>query len=527
MKRILFVLLAAAATAQADIIANWRFDDGTPPAEAAALVTQTNAPTLNGTATQNESGPKPTFSADRPGDRVWSSFSGPLLNSANTASLRFVNAGLPGNTNSNSGGAVTVPDNDPLLRPANLTVEAFIKVDRRVNFPLIVGKVRSGGTSWNFDFNNAGQPRVRIDSQPVGEPATTGTPGFNQSWTATQNIEDGQWHHVAFTYTHATRMVDLFVDYVRRGGGQSAYTLVYDTGQLRIGQGAGGRAFDGWIDEIRISDTVLHPSRFMTVTEPASTRVYLPFEDGPADTLATVVTNTFYAPLLHGTAGTIATGPGTPSRPAFSTARPPATTARIADGVAGPVVNLNAGSLRFVNAGLPGVTNSASGGVITLPGASVPAQTTNFTAEAFIRVDRHVDFGQIFGKVRAGGLSWSLAVAQTGYLRARFDSQIPPADTGFNQAFNTTGFVEDGRWHHVALTYDYPTRTVRIYQNYEQVGQGVTVNPLWLDSGDIQLGAGDRAFDGWIDEFRLTDRVLQPDAFLRVVQREGTAILVL
>ena len=93
-----------------------------------------NAPTLNGTATQSGTGSKPTFSDDRPGDRIWASFTGPLLNSANTTSLRVVNASLPSNPDTGNGGVVTVPD-DTLLRVSNLTVEVFLKVDRRVNFP--------------------------------------------------------------------------------------------------------------------------------------------------------------------------------------------------------------------------------------------------------------------------------------------------------------------------------------------------------------------------------------------------------
>lgn len=515
--------LFGAAALHAETVANWHFDDGTPPAAAGTLATETNAPTLNGTATQNGTGAKPTFSDDRPGDRIWASFTGPLLNSANSSSLRFVNTGLPGDTNSNNGSAVAVPD-DSLLRVSNLTVEVFLKVDRRVNFPLVVGKVRGGGnTSWNLDFDNAGRPRVRIDS---GTNFNSSTPGWNQSFSASQNVEDGQWHHVAFTYTHATKAVDIYIDYVRRGGGNTYSNLLYDTGQLRVGQGAGGRAFDGWIDEIRISDEVLLPHQFMTVFEPSSTRVYLPFEDGPASAAANVLTNTFYAPLLHGTAGTSG-GVGTPVRPVFSAEHPPASTPRISDGLDGPIINWNEGSLFFVNAGLPAVTNSKAGGVVTIPATTLPALVTNFTAEGFIKVNRHVDFAQIFGKLRAdtGGLAWSLAIAPSGHLRTRFDSQIPPGTEGNNQNVSTTAFVEDGQWHHVALSYDHPTKTYRIYKDYVLAAQGTTPNPLWVDGGSFQIGAGDNAFDGWIDEVRITDRVLEPAEFLYTVPKEGTVIL--
>ena len=503
----------------ADTIANWQFDDGVPTNNASALVTETNAPTLNATAGRYSSGARyPMFDADRPGARIWANFAGPLLNSTNAASLRFINADLPGNTNSYNGGLATVADS-PLLRVTNLTVEVFLKVDRRMNFPLVIGKARSGGTSWNLDFDNTGKPRVRIDS---GVAFTNGTPGFNESVTAAVSVEDGQWHHVAFTYTHTNKTARLYIDYVLSASRTTYSNLVYDSSALYIASGAGGRGFDGWIDEIRLTDSVLTPEQFMTVTEPTSTRGYWMFEDGAIGAAANVLTNTFYAPLMNGTAAAIGG-----AKPTFSAERPPASTARISDGIKGPVVNMNAGSLFFVNAGLPANTNSASGGQVTVNGSTVPAQMTNFTAEAFVKVNRHVNYPQIIGKTRAltGGYSWSLGLNSFGNLRWRIDSQIPPGTSGFNQTLESPAFMEDGKWHHVALTYDYSTRTARLYKDYVKVYNDVaTINPLVTDSGDIRIGNGDQAFDGWIDEVRLTDRVLAPSEFLYTVPLAGTVI---
>jgi hypothetical protein len=512
-------LFSVAGVALGDTLANWQFDDGAPSSTATALVTEVNAPALNGTTNRySASAQVPVFSSDRPGTRLWSSFTGSPINTTNTASLLFVNADLPGNTNSGNGGFVLVPDN-ALLHPSNITVEAFIKVNRRVNYPLVIGKERgSGNTSWNIDFDNAGHPRVRIDS---GVAFTNGAPGWNQSWTATVNVEDGQWHHVAFTYTYTNRLVRLYIDYALNTSGNSFSNLVYDTGSLRIGQGAGGRAFDGWIDEIRISDNVLTPEQFMTVSAPTSTRGYWTFEDGTPGSSAGTLTNLYFAPFLYGTASTINGGT---VKPAFSSDRPPATTDRISDGKNGATLNHNAGSLFFVNAGLPSNASSQSGGVVTVSGSVLPAAMTNFTAETFVKVNRHVGFPQIIGKTRSAGLSWSLALNSSGNLRARFDTHTLPDTTGNNQTFESSALIEDGKWHHVALTYDYPTKTVRLYRDYTKVLEGTTVNPMITDSGNFQIGAGDMAFDGWIDEVRLTDRVLAPTEFLYTVPLPGTII---
>ena len=139
---------------------------------------------------------------------------------------------------------------------------------------------------------------------------------------------------------------------------------------------------------------------------------------------------------------------------------------------------------------------------------------TRLNAHLLRTIFRDFAFPQIIRKTRSGGLAWSLALNSSGNLRARFDTQIQPGTDGNNQSFETSAKIEDGAWHHVALTYDYPTRTVRIYKDYVKVLESVTANPLWVDAGNSQIGAGDMAFDGWIDEVRLTDRVLEPTAFL-------------
>ena len=515
------LVFVMAETRAAETLGLWQFDDGAAPNTADTLVSEVNAPAFNGVAKSNDSGPKPVFSDDRPGDQIWAYFSGPILNSSNAGSLRFTNAGLPGAPASHSGGVVEISGNDPALFASNLTVEAFVKVDRVAAFPLVIGKVRNGGTSWNLDFDDNGRPRVRVDSNPTNTPGAG--LGWNESTTSPYAITNGQWHHLAFSFTHATRVIRLYVDYAEVASRTAASNLVYDTGVIRIGQGAGGRAFDGWIDEVRITDDVLKPTQFMTVYPPSSTLFYLPFQDGAVGTAANQVTNMEHKLFMNGTAGAINGGT---TRPVFSAERPRAETLRVTDGLNGPVVNRNSGSLYFVNIGLPDNANSNSGGVVTVSGSMAPVPVTNFTAEAFVRVDRHIGFPQIIGKRRAstGGLAWSLAYNSSGNLRARFDSQIPPDTAGINQTFESPAQINDGLWHHVALTYDYTTRKAILYKDYVNVYENTTTNPLWLDNGDYQIGAGDKAFDGWIDEVRVSTRVLAPEEFLHIIPIEGTLL---
>jgi hypothetical protein len=265
-------VVGVSPVASATVLGYWEYDDAASGTIATTLVTEANAPTLNGTAVANGTGSRPTHDSDTPGEVITAGLGGPVVNAANDTSLLFVNASIPGNLNSHDGGRVDVADNNPLTRPINLTVEAFIRIDERVNFPTIVGKSRadSGGTSWTLDLNNNGTLRARVDSQALGT-GGTGVPGFNQGFSTTLNLEDGLWHHVAMTYDDTTRALRLFVDYNDIGGGFTTFNLVYDSQPLRVGQGAGGRAFDGNIDEVRISDTVLTTSEFLrAIPEPSA-----------------------------------------------------------------------------------------------------------------------------------------------------------------------------------------------------------------------------------------------------------------
>ncbi len=261
------------SVARAETIAYWQFDDGTPSATATTLVSQANSPTLDGTGTKYGSGSNPTFNADRPGAMIADGVGGPILNASNATSLEFANAFTPDETNSQDGSAVVVADPggaDSLLKPASFTAEAFVKFDDLVEYCAIVSKSRAdgGGSSWMIDTTSTGKIRARFDTQPIG--ASSGS-GFNQSFSTTADMFDDQWHHVALTYDGTTRAAKLYVDYALEGSATVTFDLVYDDSMLRIGQGGGGRAFDGWIDEVRLSDTVLTSDQFLAVVpEPAS-----------------------------------------------------------------------------------------------------------------------------------------------------------------------------------------------------------------------------------------------------------------
>lgn len=252
----------------------------------AAAVADSGANGLTGTAGNYGGGgaATPTYSGVTVGPIITAGIGGAVVNANNTTSLKFENPGVAGgNFQTNAGGRVTLASS-ALLEPANFTIEAFVRVESQIQFASIVGKERNSGSTWLMDSNPSGHSgvteptnmtlRARIDHQVLESSGGMGS-GQNQSFgssgsisSAATGLGDG-WHHVAMTYDDSENRVRLFVDYVQVGTGvlsaDGVQDLVYNGGLFFIGGGGGGRGFDGWIDEVRFSDSLLVTNDFLRV----------------------------------------------------------------------------------------------------------------------------------------------------------------------------------------------------------------------------------------------------------------------
>ncbi|MDD2598795.1 MAG: LamG domain-containing protein [Kiritimatiellae bacterium] len=268
------------------------------------------------------------------------------------------------------------------------------------------------------------------------------------------------------------------------------------------------------------------------------TYCYWNFDDGAAGTEANILTNSVYTnpyvDILHGVAGTTSgSGPGG-VKPQFTNYLPSSTEMLVRDGVTGAIVNSNSTSLYFRNAGTGATPNFQTGSIVTAADPNIPEFfPTNFTVEAFVKADRAAQWALIIGKRRSNGgdYSWSIGVESDGDFRCRFDTTDPVTTTNHNpnQVFRSYQPIYDGSWHHVAMSYHYPTKTCKLYIDYELKRTATTTYPMYIDTGVIQIGGGDRNFDGWIDEMRITKRVLAPTEFLYLERPPaplGTVILI-
>ena len=248
----------ATSPARADTLGYWKCDDGQTAEHAVSLVSVCHSPDVDGRAEVHQKGTTPVFDADVLASTVWDGATCSLANRDNRAALRFTPGDVSG-AGSPVGGQVAVSGASPILRPASFTIELFVKQQPQMPRHAILASKRRrdrDGASWSLSIDPQGSLRSRFDTQSPGGTSTEGA--FNQTFGSTGNLADGQWHHVALTFDHATLKAELFVDHLRRGGGVVTAALVYDDGDLIFGRG-----LCGWIDEVRLSDEVLHPEQFL------------------------------------------------------------------------------------------------------------------------------------------------------------------------------------------------------------------------------------------------------------------------
>lgn len=145
-----------------------------------------------------------------------------------------------------------------------------------------------------------------------------------------------------------------------------------------------------------------------------------------------------------------------------------------------------------------------------------------FTIEAFIKADKLAKWGGIMAKLRAkGNYTWQLQnLDDSGKIRARVDSNPLDAKSksGFNQGFNTSMVVADGKWHHIAITYDALTQMFSIYGDYKLLVSRKTSLPVIYDNNPLTMlgGAGSGPAELAMDEVRISDKVLPVEDFLKV-----------
>ena len=406
------------------------------------------------------------------------------------------------------GGCVQVQSSSALSL-ADVTVEFFVMPMRLTgstgNTWILVAKQSSAVNKFTYSIciNSSGKPYVNCYNSSGTIMDTTGSGKF----AGASSILDGRWHHIAFTVNGTD--AKLYIDYTLAASTNLTESLAYnDTAPLYIGgsRNDSGKS-GGIIDEVRISDLALEPNSFLRYVHPGQTQFYVDF-DGSANSESSYGTVT----------GTLGKYPSTGSTPTYSASEVP--NERIVDGLGTLLRKDNASSLRF------------SKSSATYP-HNPDLEMTEMTVEFFLKHESADGYAGLlrFNKSNTNwGTTpiWNIGYDSTGgQLNMRVDTT---AASNQGRAFGNT-FL-DGQWHHVAVTFQQGETelTVRVYDNYKQVGEDWTIDGMLDYSKGSCLGIGyssaSAGFTGWLDEVRISRGILPVEAFMRAVHKPGMIIAV-
>lgn len=513
MKRIFIAIpLLAGLVAQAKTVAWWRMEGKTGDS-AATVVNKVDPGTLNG---------------------IWSASGAPACYDetfvmrtkgvdANISSVRLGD----GNDNMHTR-HYAVTDNGT-LRPDSLTAEAFVKwnAERALGISAsagILGYVRDNIVSCAYGFGFYGDSIVARFND--GAEKTIEMPAKPATQTGSR-VLDGLWHHVAITFDGVTKKAALWVDYEKCGELVLDGPLNYVEGKtFNIGN-YGGRGMLGWVDEVRISDSVLDVGEFLDARlpdgffldehEPVETlyryrmgdAVVLPPEWAGAGRCGwcKIPDDRSRLNCANWRMGMLAGYASEPGIPSFVD-KTPAERLRFAAGKTNDFVDAKSASF------------TASGPfAVELPSADAICGG-DFTAEFFACAEQGQGNCGLIRQLRAGSTAvlWQIGLdANARIVFSSWDGQGSSPETTHNVHYGAA--LEADRWHHVAVTYRAESRYVELFYDGERVNSshlGYSLKDVATNVNvrTLLLGRRQNGFDGEIDEVRVTGRVLDPAEFL-------------
>ena len=164
---------------------------------------------------------------------------------------------------------------------------------------------------------------------------------------------------------------------------------------------------------------------------------------------------------------------------------------------------------------------TVEGGAVCIPD-SENLRPANFTIECFVCTTQKVLYTMvpIVGRPCSSFTdeTFGLCMLNNGCLFARMRSN------GSSHLSDLSGEgkkqkINDGRWHHVAMTYDATAGRMTVYVDYVEDFHRDWSGPLeYRDDKSIYIGGYQvqgRKLDGRIDEVRFSDTALEPKDFLR------------
>ena len=530
-------------------------------ADPGSLMGKAYAINANSMATNTNAGYRPAYTNDTPDCETWRWHDPATGTRGEDPRCLYVKT-----SDSNGAGqaGVVFVDDDVKLHCQQLTAEFMVKSQPGVTLKnwahvLVMRNASSANVkAWGLMINPNGQVSVQIETRNEAGSGVDTTKsissGFASQLASSPSVTDGRWHHIALTYDGST--AKLYIDYVQRASKSWTNPIDYNEnceGRLCIcglDVATYGR-WQGFIDEVRISDEALSPSKFIhpgALPEKGSkvtdqdTIIYLPLDS------AVICDNPFFgtvgAPLVFNetvASNTLPIGISLSTDGILPTTETSGiATNTIHSGIFATNSAVNGGCWKF------GENTTAAGKSVhlTLDDYSMNNNTHlissgSFTIEFWLnalssRVGKSCYLVAEMSKSAASnpkGQPGTLLIYLTadGALKCRLvsDSALADYQDGADLEYNdaTVTGICDGQWHHVALSVDRTRQTAAFYVDHRlvtlhedfvlasMVANTATYKPLEI-SGGWGPDRGDEFHNLSIDELRITRRALAPQEFL-------------
>ena len=540
------LVVAAALSAQADTVAWWHFDECDPGTTAPAnTVASDQAPTTyahvytvgdsSSMATLVENGGDylPTYTKPFRGLAVYDPVSDTTR--TNRAAMKFrVDSGGSTSVRAYYGGALKFEGGYDLYQSlygtSALTVEAFVCTTGGTYnlFAPIVGSV-GGMNSWTSErfalyMQDDGTIAVRLTTSEGS------TLWYDSGDRGNIKINDGAWHHVAFTYDGA--YMRIYVDYSLDKKATDGSDRVYvKTGTIPtyskdnatwIGgyareDGSGGRKFPGVIDEVRVSSAALTPDQFLRMQ---------PIDMDPDEIVRVSFTPDEYGLMLKKDYAHIGDMLRSNScdLAVFRKVSNAGSSVLDTETKVGAVMAAKLETDCWIEnaASFYQATNDAGvANYIQMPKISAlirgnDGTNASYTVEMFYKTRNTVrgttaEQRQVLMKLGSGSGYFNVLFRGDEYL-------FYVCKAGEDHYDSVTKNTDDGKWHHVAVVVDGAAQKVSFYSDYRHEKSQTGALPDIGSGTSIFFGAKESGsgqwFDGWIDDIRVTRRALGPSEFL-------------
>jgi len=437
----------------------------------------------------------------------------------------------------------------------SLTVEAFFRlkpesVSRSQRMHPIVNCGWDDKVGYMFSVMD-GKPFLRLRYLKTdGTESGTGSSMWlaNQADNALPDnlLYDGRWHHMAFSIAENGDTA-LYLDY------QIVYTTTlslynglyfdssdsaHDIFQVGATLHTNKRSLFGDIAELRISDSVLEPGDFLRPVQVVDgvvdddTFLYLPLGNLSwfAQPTQTGYTNALeyiapYAPVSGSSCRPFMIRSTNASEmPSFPVHDADTALAQVRDGILSGNTVTNMGSMRFFRKTTVLNTGSTDlrdvGHAVSVPTDEV-FQTDDFTMEFFFRQPTVLSSSTNKTATLVYSPWAKICINQTdGKLLSRPFYEAEGKKGKYYSNLSTKERVDDDQWHHYAFVWEQETSNAVFFIDYECVGSLVVSNGLQHTASSPVFNIGCestvnvQAFDGLLDDVRITRRVLRPHEFL-------------